>query len=341
MKRRAGIICAALFGMLAITGPAVAATNDTLTTVVSALKASPVYVAPGTETTDSNTAPTLKGELTTNDDVVLVMLPQSAAGDVGDPMSFAVSLSQQIGPQHIIGLTVGSHEVAYSTSPALPASQATDLMGRAHSVSMSTVETLQSFVHYVHAWQQSNPEPPRPSPTTAKAKSSSGNSGIDITVPVLVGVIAACIALGFWRISSGGRRTSSRPTPKATVVPEGIESLLTRCRQLTSQIAPSSELYRILSEAWSDVESYFIRSKDAAANASIMQDHLDRVRRVLERYIDLQQNPRYYRDPDSAKARAARSLTQFAEWVLEAVRDGSDVDLASFEVDTAMLTDEL
>ena len=154
----------ALAFVLALLAPNVAFAADYIKDAAEALKKSSVYVAPGTEGTDRDTAGKLQTRLRSDDNIVLVMLPSAAEAEIGaDITTIATRLSQELGNQRIIGLAVGNKVVGYALS--LPSGVAADRMRRARSVSNDPITALGTFAQNIHIWQAENPQP-QPSPSS-------------------------------------------------------------------------------------------------------------------------------------------------------------------------------
>jgi hypothetical protein len=130
--------------------------QDYITDAVNALKNAPVYVAPGTEGTDNDTAGKLQSMLRNNDNIVLIMLPEGAETGT-DISTIVVSLSEKLGNKYIIGLAVGKKVIGYA--PTLASGIAADQMRRANSVSNDQVTALGTFAQNIHLWQADNPHP--------------------------------------------------------------------------------------------------------------------------------------------------------------------------------------
>lgn len=141
---------------------AVAQATDYVADAIEALQTSNVYVAPGTEGTDSNTVSQLSIYLQPDDNIVLVMLP-SAALTGTDMASIVKRISDGLDGQKTIGLAVGDKLIAYSTR--LPSDIVADCMINARSVSNSPVTALFTFSRNVNLWVRLNPQPtPQPTP---------------------------------------------------------------------------------------------------------------------------------------------------------------------------------
>jgi len=150
--------------VLALIAPTIVLAGDYITDAVQVLQHASVFVVPGTEGTDNDTASKLQARLNSDDNVVLIMLPTVAEGELGaDISTIASRLSEKLDNQRIIGLAVGNKVVGYA--PTLPSGVAADQMRRAKSVSNDPVTALGTFAQNVHLWQAEHPQPkPLPLP---------------------------------------------------------------------------------------------------------------------------------------------------------------------------------
>lgn len=148
-------LMAALVAVLTLISPVLA--QDYINDAAQALQQARVYVALGTEGTDTYTESRLEARLNSNDNIVLVMMPSSAEADTGaDAFTIASRLSEKLGNRRIIGLAVGNTVVGYA--PYMPAGVAADQMRRAQSVSNDPVTALSTFTLNIHLIAMVNSE---------------------------------------------------------------------------------------------------------------------------------------------------------------------------------------
>ena len=154
--------------ILVLFAPTIIHAVDYITEAAQALERVPVYVAPGTERTNNDTAGKLQARLEKDDNIVLVMLPEAAEAEIGvDINTIASRLSEQLGNKRIIGLAVGRKVVGYA--PTLPVGVGADQMRRAESVSNDSFTALDTFVQNMHIWLADHPQPiPPPFETAPK-----------------------------------------------------------------------------------------------------------------------------------------------------------------------------
>lgn len=308
--------------------------------VVEALRQSPVYVQPGTEGTNSDTAGVLLRQIQEGDYVVIVMLPADASLDTDEELqALARQIDESLGGQTIIGLSAGDQVIAYSA--ILPAGEASDQMQRATTVSTNTSETMSTFIRNIHSLQVRIPEvvqlPPGSSPV---------QTGSVPLAPIgfgfgLLGAIILAIALVAQR-----RRAKRLRNPVDSVklksAPNEVRDVLNQILKLRERIT-SREVRDILTLICQDTEAYFSRNSTREGvplrdDAEVFEDHLESLRNVVERYIDVQDNPRYFEQPKQLMEQGEDALNGFMEFALNNVRRGSRKELTSYTVDTKILS---
>lgn len=324
------IIPAALCGLAVLAFATPASAVSYVDGAVAALKADPVFVAPGTEGTNVDTPAVLRDQLNEGDHILVVMLPSSAKGEIGnDPVGFARQIDQALGGNHIIGLTVGDQAVAYSA--ALPAGEATDLMKRATSVSTTPSETLVTFIRNVHNWQRQHPEA-----VASQPPSKPGGFpwwGVGAFLGALIGLLIALIVQR--RVASSD--TEERPRLRS---PNEVKDLLEQILQLRSQV--NNQMVRsLITQIATDTEQYFERQRRFGGNlredTATFQRHLQGLRDVLERYIDVQNNHRYFDNPLQLMGSGVDAFQGFAEMVLNSIKRGNRKALTEYHVNTDIL----
>ena len=323
---------AALVVVLALLVPNTVLAQDYITDAAQALQHASVHVAPDTEGTDSDTAGRLQTRLKKDDNIVLVMLPAAAEAKLGaDIPTIATRLSEALGNQRIIGLAVGNDVVGYA--PTLPPGVASDQMRRAKSVSNDPITALGTFAQNMHIWQAENPQP-KPSPSPLDSPQEGGLSWLVWLVIAIAGFSVAGIA-----IIATIRGMATQPSTERTRfrAPDHVKDLLAKIARERGQIT-DRELKAVLYQMCVDIEKYFASSsKDKGKDALFFRDRLTEVARVLAKYVEVQENPRYYYEPRADLERGKTSITDFSHYVLESIRRGHAVDLLDFTVDTKIL----
>ena len=222
---------------LSLLVPRSVSAGDYVIDAIEALKASNVYVAPGTEGTDYDTANKLEKTLITDDNIVLVMLPSDAL--VGtDLYTIARRISEGLGNQKTIGLAVGREVIGYSL--ILPEGVASDKMMRANSVSHNSVAALITFTQNIHSYVMYNPQPtlvPTPEPTPTPRPTMTPielPKAKDISWPVWLVMVVAVLAVVVWvfvTIKKNARRVIRKQsfaplTVKVDMISEKINDIM-------------------------------------------------------------------------------------------------------------------
>lgn len=294
--------------------------------VVSALKKAPVYVAPDVEGTNQDTASQLKAQLNGSDRIVLVMLPEN--GD--DPEAIARAIDKATGHKYIVGVSVGSELTA--TSTIMPDEVARDLMQRAVDTGTNPTERLGTFARNVHEWQSDHPNEP-----ASKKANKGGVSIILIAILIVMFFVAAFFA---WSLFFGkNREAGDIQEVKFKASPGGVRDILRKIQDLAPRIN-DPHMRESVMQAISDTEAYFrrsVQSNSQKRDADIFVAHLTSVKDVLNRYVDVQDNQRFYDNPEMLLDKGLEAITGFNEFVLQSIKDGRKSDLTQFNVDTDIL----
>ncbi len=313
----------------------VATASQPIDEAVTVIRDSPVYVAPGTEDTDNDTAGILLNQLYNDDNLVIVMLPAGESVlSSGELLSLARKIDTSLEGDRIIGLSVGDQIIAYSAS--LPPGEATDLMERAINVSANTPEALSTFIRNVHSWQAANPK--------AVASQPVKQSDSDISMPLLFGSSGLLLAVSIITallVRYRARYKQSSDHVKIKAAPDPVKDVLEPILKLRSRINDPA-LRDLVTQMCSDTEAYFkrniTRKGDTRRNdADEFEMHLRSMQSVLERYVDVQDNPRFFHNPPELMEQGAEAVTGFSEFVLTNVRRGSREALTNYRVDTDIL----
>lgn len=317
-------------------GVAVAAVDDD---AVAGLKASPVYIAPGTEGTTPETAGQLLGQLRDDDRIVIVMLPGGALSDYqGGTSAFLAKLDRSTGGKYIFALSVGDQTIGYST--LLPSGVAADMMRRASSVSVNKIETLGTYARNVHSWQAQNPahpaSRPEPKPRPKPVPTSNDDGGSNLLLTFGAAAIALFIIVGVVVSIRHRSRTLGADYIRFRS-PDIVKDRLERVIDLRSRIE-DPDLRSLLLQIARDTEEYFQRNtakKDADAVA--FERHFAAIEKVISKYIDVQNNQRYFDEPYQLMRRGHEAVAGFGDFVLNSVKRGTRQDLIDFRVDTDIL----
>lgn len=324
---------AALVVLLALLAPdKLLAAGDYISDAAAALQHTSVYVAPDTEGTDKDTAGRLQTRLNKDDNIVLVMLPSAAESELeADPSTIATRLSEELGNKRIIGLAVGNSVVGYAPASTLPVGVAADKMRRARSVSNDPITALGTFAQNMHTWQAENPTP-QPSPIE-----SVKNGGLSwfwwLVIGIPVGLVVISVLLGVVKISA----TETNEKRTHFKAPEQVKDLLAKIVRVHEQVN-DRELQQVLYQMCVDIEKYFASSSgDKNKDSLFFKQRLAEVSQVLTKYIEIQQNPRYYDDPKTELLRGKSSIEEFSQYVLTSIRRGHAADLLDYKVNTNIL----
>lgn len=319
--------------------PSLVVADDYIEDAVKALQNAPVHVAPGTERTDNTTASVLQSRLNSDDRIVLVMLPAAAGEEIGaDTFTIATRLSEELGNQKIIGLAVGDDVVAYA--PILPSGVAADQMKRAISVSNDPITALVTFTQNMHSWQSSNqlptPEPTATVPPPPQETTEEGSSSWPVWLVVLLGLSGSLLVVSFVAtISIAATKPSKEKT--SFKAPSQVRDLLAKIAKDREKIHDRS-FRETLYQMCLDIENYFQNATSKAMEEAIFfRSRLKEVDEVIAKYINVQDNNRYYSDPASALERGKTSITSFAQYVLDSIQRGRDAELTGFRVNTDIL----
>ena len=119
--------------------------------------------------------------------------------------------------------------------------------------------------------------------------------------------------------------------------PDTVKRYLERLLDLRVQIT-DHDLRATLLSCCGDVEAYFSRySGDRSSDAEIFTDCLGRVVKVVEKYVDVQDNGRYYDDPTTVLRRGKSSVSDFAAYVLQCCKNRSSAQLSEYTVNAQIL----
>lgn len=312
--------------------PALADSPDNyLRVVVDELENSEVYIAPDAPNIGASTESELEEYVQDGDDIVLVVLPAEGFADIEDPVTFASQISDELGGDIIVGLSVGDE--AYAYSGLLPSGVAADLMHRAETTSMQNISTLQTFASNVRRWKDQHPEQLTTQPDQEVVISDeSGNE------PILAGVLllAALVAAGAAFLRKRSKHSVAVKAVTDVYLLE-VRPLLDRLMTLRDRLNDPALKYA-LKACRDDTEAYFERyTSDRKNDAFIFKNNLELMISVMSKYLDVQQNPRYYENPTAELERGKLSAIDFAEFVLQSCREGSAIQLAEYTVNTQIL----
>lgn len=319
-------LCGAL---LAVNGTTTFAhAEDAVDQATNALRNTPVYVAQGTEGTTKTTTSELLGRLNDDDHIVLVMLPRGAATVSAEDV--AARILGSLKESSTLGLYVNGQTTGHSTR--LPMTIIPDLMNRANSVARTPQESLTIFVKLVHEYQAAHPEPSAtPSQTESPTQQSSG-SGVFLFILALV-IIAI--------IGSTILYFKQRDPYPVRYAPSPISEQLYRIKRLMDGVE-NSEMISLMGNIIKDTGAFFRRAK-YLSDADI-QGFAKRLRtavELLDKYIEIQDQPRYAPSPPGADAllHSGRiAIRGLSDRILKAVQDENAGAVLEFQMQADLLS---
>lgn len=304
------------------TGTVTASTDD----VINALKHNSVYVAPGVTGTDKNTASELQQRLNDKDHVIIIMLPDTASATT-DTGLLLDKIDKATGGDKIIGLAVGDTIAAQSST--MPAGTAGELMKRAETVSTNNVETLTTFIRNVHDWQTAHPE------ATA---SQQPHSGPFTTWVVPGGGIILAITLIISGVAIARKRVHKKIRNNA---PKDLKPLITRLLT-TSKRVNDRRMTTAIGNVCKYTEAYFNRlHPDKRYNQAALdtfERHLESAIKVVDVYLDMQNNSEYFDDPGKGLQQGSDAIEGLAEFMLQSIKQKGRQNNTDYTVDTKILS---
>lgn len=281
----------------------------------------------------------LNGYLTSGDSIIIAMWPAGAQAPTPTQLSeLAQRIDDQTGNKYIIGLSVGDKVVGHSS--VLPQGTAADQMMRARNVSTTTVETHFTFITNIHDWLRRNPAVTLPPPDPLPSEDTSPEESIYFPWEgMLGGVLVTGAAMWFFHRRNKIARGKSEEVP-FTGIPKDVRELLGRVMELRQRVN-DVELQNTIKRMCGDTHQYFQRNTEpefVKGDAEQFCGHLEGVRQVLERYIDVQGHPRYYSDPEAAMHQGHEAIEGFADFALQSIRRGTSARLVTYTVQTDILS---
>lgn len=315
---------------LYLLAPQPAFASDAVDEAITALKASPVYVAAGIAGTSSDTAPLLARRLRDNDHLLIVMLPAQIDDDSTQKLLTTAlqRISEAFDSKKIIGLTVGS--AARAAGPTLPAGTTTTLMTRAATVGTTPAETLGTFIDNVHGWQTQHPEPIPPEPPTPQSF---------LWLWILGGAIVGG-GCSFTLRSYLKRRRATVGNLQFTS-PDSVNALLRQLLQLRLRVDSNDErMRRALFRVCAQVEAYFdtATTRESTRAADRIEENLEAALKVVNVYLKLQKAPDRYRDARATRELITEKIVTFGDQVHDLVVNAHEHDVDDIEIDLMTLS---
>lgn len=296
------------------------ATASVIDDATSAIETDSVYVDLSTQAANPNVLSTLKGRLTPDDNIVVVMVEAGSA----DITKLAEALNSATGNSKTIAVAVGGD--VYARSAQLPGDQSNDLMQRSKSVSVTTVETLTRFIREVHDWQAKQPKP---------VKESESN-GWPIWLIIVGGALLGFTASALVRQKLKKRKTQFTVRYAPEVVARQLEAL-----QYKNHSISGPSLRDHINQLCADSDKCFKGLKSDELEYELAKDALVRnlkhVGTLLDKYIEIDEEKRYIKDASSRQQRIVDAVKDYADSVYQAASKNSYKRISSMDVDIDIL----
>lgn len=300
---------------------------DYITDVLKALEKNNVYVDPSIDGPDKTVTAKLQKIIKSSSNIVLVVLPDDA-GEEGDIHSIAIEISKKKGTEYIIGISVGNEVLGYA--PSLPAGVAADQMKRADSVSNDPVTALFTFSQNMNSWLAKNPQP---TPTLVY---EDGKEPMRLT-PLIMILLISGVSSMFYVLHILIRPKKPDNEKTNFKAPSQIKTLLSEISKSRESIR-DDEFKEILQTMCLDIERYFTdESEDKDRDAVSFKERLVDVLEVVQKYVEIQNNQRYFYEPETQMRKGKESVRDFSVHVLESIRQGNAAELLDYKVNSNIL----
>lgn len=334
MKRIIFAVLACLAGIAMFAAPASAA--DSVEEAIAAMQKGSVYVAKGTEDTTSDTTSIILGYMNSKDHILVVMMPKDSTSLTNDEIS--IKILGSVKEPSILALYANGQVTAHTNRQYVPSDAANKVMSNASSIAVGPTETITTFVTLVHRYQAAHPEPITSTGTTTPSSppdSSAVPYGVGGGLAIAVAVIATVVLRR--------KRSNANPyTLKAS--PTSVRDQLNRVKELMPRIKNQSVVEQ-LGSVVNDTEAFFRRSvrsssRDTEREAADFQRKLKDAVVMLEKYVDIQDNPRYFDHPAQLLASGAEAVDGLATGILNAVKSSNTKSLLDYKVSSDVLSAE-
>lgn len=319
MTRASSWIIALLLGvlcMLCVWSPASADTPPTQ--IAAVLQQSSVYVDVSIGDADAITS-RIKSRLNPGDDIYVVVLDSTTQASASSTARAVAALSST--PKTVlVASATDSSVVAMSSWP--PQVEADDLLARVASVVQNPTDLALRFVQSVHEWQDANPKPKPPVPPVDHSTAIYGSVG------GVVCVLVVC-AIGFVIVRRNQRFREINGAPRR--YRRTLRQLLTyRDKFVGTPLA--GDITQICTDA-----VYFFR--DDSENDQLVYRHLENVVPVLRTYAKVQNDRRYYEEPDTLLEKGEASVRELREFVYAVAQHRNRGEVNQYEVNTRIVQD--
>lgn len=334
MRRLVLLFASSALACFFIATAAAASQPDYYDLTVAALQHSHVYVAPGTEGTDSTTASQFEQLFNPDNNITIIMLPANAISTSNSSMlSFASEVDQALGNNRVIGMSVGGPYVSASYiayAPTFPSGEAQALLVNAEAVSNSSTGTLKTFIADAQSWEQANPTP---SPKKANGKGSGGSAPLSLILAIVaVGLCIAVIAMNLMK-KSGHNQPPIKAADTLKTELEDLYSYSSKVRDTNVQVTLRNILV--------NTEEYFKRAKQGGVVRDVdidnFRENLKTAVLILKQYVDIQDHPQFYEDAQGYLKKGADAINSFSNNVLASIRAIGRRNLSDFNISTDIL----
>jgi hypothetical protein len=315
---------------LAIASPSAAFAASYLDEAVQALQTGNVYVSVESQTIDAATKERLIQQ-TKGTNIGVVVLPEGARTEAGDIPQFVVNITGQSGKETVIVAVGKDLEAASRTMSSGSAGKLANDLERSNP---STGDALVKFVTEARSSQPASP-----------SQQNAGPDPSGFLIPAAVVVALGGAGVAYWR-----RRNKTSPRSRNTTpvlqAPDTIQELLDTVSQyhvkdqamqsnLNQSVIDTEELFKRLKKA---------KSGEIAQITAKYEELLTTVRNILVKYVDVQDNPRYYSAVQRQGATRAelldygqKAIAQYAAGVVKNINEAELGSLTDFRVNAKML----
>lgn len=334
--KRIMLVMVAVVVAIFMAQPANATTYATF--AIHVLKKTPVYVAVGTESTDSTTAGQLKDQLNKGDNINLVMLPSKAATTETQALSIAKAISKGVGKDKIIGLSVGDGSTFVAYAPSLPSGTPAELMQHAVTVSTTSSETLITFVRNVHDWQTENPQAATPA-----HKAKSAPVGLILLIVLGCALLATGLVFTLYYIWRYLRRRIKDEVKYNS--PHDVNQLIKQLMNKRNRITDDRMNNAVLSVCLYTEKYFSVFGPGKRNNSTELQSierNLASAVKIVDKFIEVSKDKdEFYDDRRAILALLNEANESFAASLLKSIRSGNKQAMIEYEFDTNVLNGSL